>query len=148
MMSLNGGPLSEPDRLAASILILSSYQYPSIYPSHLLKYLRSPKCLSRYSDKPEEKISRSSLKSISNMSTYPRQTRAPNTDIFISLTPEDRDTLKSATTKLSTYTTIGSLLGLGLTTALAFRVRQNRVKFFEAFKASRKPTHVKFADGG
>ena len=52
-----------------------------------------------------------------------------------------------ATTKLSSYTTIGSLLGLGLTTALAFRVRQNRVKFFEAFKASRKPTHVKFADG-
>lgn len=49
--------------------------------------------------------------------------------------------------KLSTYTTIGSLLGLGLTTALAFRVRQNRVRMFQAFKTSQKPTHVKFADG-
>jgi hypothetical protein len=66
---------------------------------------------------------------------------------FYSLTQEDRDVLKSATTKLSTYTTIGSLVGLSLTTFLAFRVRQNRTKLFEAFKASRRPTHVKFADG-
>ncbi|KAG0652132.1 hypothetical protein D0Z07_0777 [Hyphodiscus hymeniophilus] len=63
------------------------------------------------------------------------------------LNQEDRDTLKSATTKLSSYTTIGSLIGLGLTTALALRVRQNRVRMFEVFKASRRPTHVKFADG-
>lgn len=63
------------------------------------------------------------------------------------LTQQDRDILKSATSKLSTYTTIGSLFGLGLTTVLAFRIRQNRMKMFEAFKTAKKPTHVKFADG-
>jgi hypothetical protein len=67
--------------------------------------------------------------------------------ILNSLTEEDRVILKSATTKLSTYTTIGSILGMGLTTALAFRIRQNRMKMFEAFKTAKKPTHVKFADG-
>jgi hypothetical protein len=78
----------------------------------------------------------------------PHQPRMPKRlTALYSLTQEDRDTLKSATSKLSNYTTIGSLLGLGLTTALAFRVRQNRVKMFEAFKTSKKPTHVKFADG-
>lgn len=31
--------------------------------------------------------------------------------------------------------------------ALAFRVRAHRIRLFEAFRASQKPSHVKFADG-
>lgn len=64
-----------------------------------------------------------------------------------SLEPSDRDALKSAASKLSTHTAIGSLLGLGLGIALAYRIRVNRIKMFEAFKAAQKPTHVRFADG-
>jgi hypothetical protein len=30
---------------------------------------------------------------------------------------------------------------------LALRLRTNRVKLFEAFKAAEKPTHVQFANG-
>jgi hypothetical protein len=64
-----------------------------------------------------------------------------------SLTPEDRDALKSAAYKISIHANIGSLLGLGLGLALAYRIRTNRIRLFEAFKATQKPTHVKFADG-
>ena len=42
---------------------------------------------------------------------------------------------------------IGSALGLGLGFYLAFRLRTNRMKIFEAFKAVEKPTHVQFANG-
>lgn len=69
------------------------------------------------------------------------------TDCFTSLNQSDRDTLKSAAGKVSTHALIGSLVGLGLGAALAFRVRSNRVRLFEAFRAKQKPTHVKFADG-
>jgi hypothetical protein len=65
----------------------------------------------------------------------------------LSLEPSDRDALKSAASKLSTHANIGSLVGLGLGLALAWRIRSTRVKMFEAFKASKKPTHVRFADG-
>lgn len=64
-----------------------------------------------------------------------------------SLNEADRDALKSAGSKLQTHVLVGSLLGLGLGAALAFRVRQNRLKFFQAFRTAQKPTHVKFADG-
>jgi hypothetical protein len=45
------------------------------------------------------------------------------------------------------HTSIGSIVGLGLGIALAWRFRVNRIKFFDAFRAQQKPTHVKFADG-
>lgn len=59
----------------------------------------------------------------------------------------DRDAIADATRKFSTYTAIGSILGLGLGAALAFRVRRARTEYFKAFRAIEKPTHVKFADG-
>lgn len=63
------------------------------------------------------------------------------------LQQSDRDALKSAASSLSTYATIGSLLGLGLGVALAFRVRKTRTEYFKAFRAIEKPTHVQFANG-
>jgi hypothetical protein len=42
---------------------------------------------------------------------------------------------------------IGTLAGLSLGAYLAFKVRSNRLKMFQAFKASERPTHVKFASG-
>ncbi|KUJ21477.1 uncharacterized protein LY89DRAFT_705192 [Mollisia scopiformis] len=63
------------------------------------------------------------------------------------LTQSDRDALKSASGTFSTYTTIGSLLGLGLGAAMAFRVRKVRTDYFKAFRAIEKPTHVQFANG-
>ncbi|MCJ1245804.1 hypothetical protein MMC30_003008 [Trapelia coarctata] len=63
------------------------------------------------------------------------------------LNRDDRKTLERAASKLSTYITIGSLIGLGVGVALAWQIRSNRVKFFNAFKAMQRPTHVKFADG-
>jgi hypothetical protein len=53
----------------------------------------------------------------------------------------------SAATTLSTHATIGSLLGLGLGVAMAWRVRATRVRMFQAFRAVEKPQWVKFADG-
>ena len=63
------------------------------------------------------------------------------------LQDSDRDTLNSAASKMTTYAGVGSVLGLGLGLFLAFRVRSNRTKMFNAFRAAGKPTHVKFADG-
>lgn len=45
------------------------------------------------------------------------------------------------------YAGIGSAIGLGLGIALAFRIRSQRTRMFNMFKAAEKPTHVKFADG-
>ncbi|CZT12575.1 uncharacterized protein RAG0_16356 [Rhynchosporium agropyri] len=61
------------------------------------------------------------------------------------LQQSDRDALNSAATKFSTFTTVGSLAGLGLGALLAFRVRSARLKYFTAFRAIDKPTHVQFA---
>jgi hypothetical protein len=63
------------------------------------------------------------------------------------LQQSDRDALKSATQKFSTYTNVGSLLGLGLCVALAFRVRKVRAEYFKAFRAMERPTKIMFADG-
>jgi hypothetical protein len=63
------------------------------------------------------------------------------------LRDSDREALNSAAKKLSTYTTIGSLVGLGLGVVLAFRVRSVRAQAFKAIRAVEKPTHVRFADG-
>lgn len=63
------------------------------------------------------------------------------------LQPSDRDALKSAASKFSTFTTVGSIVGLGLGLALAVRVRRIRKSTFAAFRATERPTHVQFADG-
>ncbi|KAK4939706.1 hypothetical protein LTR10_020096 [Elasticomyces elasticus] len=63
------------------------------------------------------------------------------------LRDEDRDLVKKAATKISTHTLIGSLLGVGLGGFLAYRLRSNRKAFYEAIRATEKPTHVRFADG-
>jgi hypothetical protein len=63
------------------------------------------------------------------------------------LQQSDRDALNDASKKFGTYTTIGSLVGLGLGALLAVRVRRARTEYFKAFRAIEKPTHVKFADG-
>ncbi|KAK4694363.1 hypothetical protein P7C71_g3211, partial [Lecanoromycetidae sp. Uapishka_2] len=59
----------------------------------------------------------------------------------------DRDTLKTAASKVGTHATIGSVLGLGLGLFLAFRIRSARTQMFNAFRTAEKPTHVRFADG-
>lgn len=63
------------------------------------------------------------------------------------LSQSDRDTLMNAARKVGTHATIGSVLGLGLGLFLAFRIRSNRTRMFNAFRTVEKPTHVKFADG-
>lgn len=49
--------------------------------------------------------------------------------------------------KVSTYATIGSLVGIGLGFFFAYRLRANRTAMFNAFKATEKPTQVTFANG-
>ncbi|RMZ83980.1 hypothetical protein DV737_g1290, partial [Chaetothyriales sp. CBS 132003] len=63
------------------------------------------------------------------------------------LEESDRQALKNAASKFSTYAAVGSAIGLGLGAFLAFRVRAARRQVFAAFKATEKPTFVKFADG-
>ncbi|RMZ79760.1 hypothetical protein DV738_g3149, partial [Chaetothyriales sp. CBS 135597] len=63
------------------------------------------------------------------------------------LKDSDKEALKSAASKFSTYAAVGSVIGLGLGTFFALRVRSARRQVFAAFKATEKPTHVKFADG-
>lgn len=48
---------------------------------------------------------------------------------------------------MSKYASIGSLLGLGLGTFLAFRIRSTRTAMFKAFKTKEQPTALKFASG-
>lgn len=64
-----------------------------------------------------------------------------------SLNESDRTALKSAARTVSTSTMIGTLAGLSLGAYLAYRVRSNRAKMFQAFRTAEKPTHVKFASG-
>ncbi|KAK9610809.1 hypothetical protein V6Z96_007049 [Aspergillus fumigatus] len=63
------------------------------------------------------------------------------------LQPEDRDVLRSAASRVSRWTTLGSAVGIGLGLYVAFRLRSTRKAFFEAFRAAEKPTQVVFADG-
>lgn len=64
-----------------------------------------------------------------------------------SLTETDRNALKSAASTVSTSTMLGTLIGLSLGAYLAYKVRSNRARMFQAFRASEKPTHVRFASG-
>lgn len=64
-----------------------------------------------------------------------------------SLNESDRQKLQSAASTVSTYATIGSVVGLGLGVFLAYRLRANRTAMFQAFKAAEKPTEVRFANG-
>ena len=64
-----------------------------------------------------------------------------------SLQDSDRDKLQSAANTVSTHTTVGSLVGLGLGLFLAYRVRSNRLAMFQAFKTAEKPVEVRFANG-
>jgi hypothetical protein len=63
------------------------------------------------------------------------------------LRESDRDALKAAATRVSTWTLIGSAVGIGLGFYVAFRIRNVRKTMFEAFKAQEKPVSVVFADG-
>lgn len=64
-----------------------------------------------------------------------------------SLNESDRNILKSAAGTVSTATMIGTLAGISLGAYFAFKLRSNRAKMFQAFKAAERPTHVKFASG-
>lgn len=63
------------------------------------------------------------------------------------LQESDRDTLKAAAARISTWTLIGSAVGIGFGFYVAFRLRSARKTMFEAFKAQQKPVSVVFADG-
>lgn len=63
------------------------------------------------------------------------------------LQESDRDALKSAAKRVSTWTLIGSAIGIGLGFYTAYRLRSARKMMFEAFKAQEKPIKVVFADG-
>ena len=63
------------------------------------------------------------------------------------LQDQDKEQLKKAAAKFSTHALVGSVIGIGLGAFLAFRVRTARTKMFQAFKATERPTHVKFANG-
>ena len=64
-----------------------------------------------------------------------------------SLQQSDRDALRAASQSLSTHALAGSLIGLSLGAWAAFRLRRIRTQMFNAFRASERPTHVKFASG-
>jgi hypothetical protein len=63
------------------------------------------------------------------------------------LEPGDRDTLIKATRRVTTSTTVGSLVGLGLGLYAAIRLRKVRTEMFNAFRAGEKPAYVVFANG-
>ncbi|KAK0622293.1 hypothetical protein B0T14DRAFT_544269 [Immersiella caudata] len=63
------------------------------------------------------------------------------------LSSEDRSHLRSAASKVSTHTAVGSILGLGLGITLASRIHANRVVLYNATKAVSRPTELVFANG-
>ncbi|KAK1834894.1 hypothetical protein QBC39DRAFT_251263 [Podospora conica] len=63
------------------------------------------------------------------------------------LSPDDRARLRTAASKVTNYTTLGSLLGLGLGAAVAYRIHANRVALYNAFKMVNRPIEVIFPNG-
>ncbi|KAI5239016.1 hypothetical protein E4T47_08339 [Aureobasidium subglaciale] len=63
------------------------------------------------------------------------------------LQTSDRDALKSAASRVSMHTTIGSVVGFSLGLYLSYRLRANRTAMFNAFRTSEKPVAVQFAGG-
>ncbi|KAK3686225.1 hypothetical protein B0T22DRAFT_518813 [Podospora appendiculata] len=63
------------------------------------------------------------------------------------LNVHDRERLRRAAAKVSTYAAIGSLLGLGLGVATAMRIRSNRLALYDAFRVVSRPTELVFANG-
>jgi hypothetical protein len=63
------------------------------------------------------------------------------------LQADDREKLKSAATKVSLWTTVGSAVGISLGLYAAIRLRSTRKAFFAAVRAQEKPTKVVFSDG-
>ena len=65
----------------------------------------------------------------------------------VSLQQSDRDALQRAASTVSTYASIGSVLGIGLGIFLAYRLRTKRTAIFNTFKAHEQPSAVKFPSG-
>ncbi|KAK0639906.1 hypothetical protein B0T16DRAFT_497871 [Cercophora newfieldiana] len=63
------------------------------------------------------------------------------------LSAQDRDHMRSAASKVSKHTAVGTILGLGLGLALASRIHSNRIALYNAIKAVSKPTELIFANG-
>ncbi|KAL1871573.1 hypothetical protein VTK73DRAFT_2037 [Phialemonium thermophilum] len=63
------------------------------------------------------------------------------------LPPEDRDTLRNASSRVSRHAAIGTLLGLGLGVYTAVRLRRVRAGVFNALRTAEKPSQVVFRDG-
>lgn len=63
------------------------------------------------------------------------------------LSPDDRARLRTAASRVTNYTTVGSLLGLGLGAAMAYRIHTNRVALYNAFKMVNRPVEVIFPNG-
>lgn len=63
------------------------------------------------------------------------------------LSPDDKNSLRAASRKLSRHTLLGSVVGLGLGLYAAVRLRRIRADMFAAFRGAEKPIKVVFADG-
>jgi hypothetical protein len=63
------------------------------------------------------------------------------------LQPEDRETVKKAAGQFSTWTAVGSIVGLSAGLLLTLRFRAARLRAYEAFKLKDKPTGLQFANG-
>lgn len=56
-----------------------------------------------------------------------------------SLQPKDRESLRRAGRKLSTHVGLGSLIGIGLGLYGAYKLRNMRLAYFNAFKVTSFP---------
>jgi hypothetical protein len=63
------------------------------------------------------------------------------------LQSKDREILRRAGRKMSTHVGLGSLVGIGLGLYGAYKLRNMRLAYFNAFKAMEKPIELRFADG-
>jgi hypothetical protein len=63
------------------------------------------------------------------------------------LGPEDRQTLITASKRVSRHALIGSAVGMGLGLYAAVRLRRVRMEMFNALRGAERPVKVVFADG-